>query len=401
MTARVRSSMTPYSANEWMRRSTMTDVVTPGWKQLQKSGVLVSNPAHSFKEEYAAKSSFGFLGAFTRPGYPTSYSTLKNLRSPAWRPTSYNWVNGIQDPTLAAYLNTKEVGFGGVSESAISQAHTDISAELAQGIASLLVTFGEGSKTRGMLLKALDNLRHPIRDVLKLKKKLTGKQRVNKVNELWLEGRYGWRPFIFDLKNILDAQITEATSRLTKKGKIPVWESDETILDTTYSWNGLQSKLWRTIKVQGWVGLGQTGDFRAGVMNPLRKFGLYDLVGTGWELIPYSFVVDWFINVGAAAGAMQAYALLDERVGWTTYHRKVTSTLRHEITVSGPVPYGAGTVTMVESYGNTADHYSLVEWNRLARTDFMPVIGARNRLDMLKVIDSAALLKNLWDKFRR
>lgn len=401
MTTRVRSFKTPYSADGWMKRQTMHDVVVPNWRKLRDSGVLVCNPANSFKEQFAAKTLFGFKCQFTRAGYPTSYYTLKNYQSNMWRPTSAQWASDTRDSALGAYLARKEAGFGGVSSNAISQAHTDVSADLAQGIASLLVTFGEAGKTRDMLLKAIDYLRRPMRDVWKIGRKMTGKQRVDKANEWWLEGRYGWRPFIYDVMSNIDAQQTEARSRLTKKGSIPVWESSERLAIATYGWNGLITKVWLDVLCQGVVSVGQTGDFRAGVLNGLRKFGAYDLVGAGWDLIPYSFVVDWFCNVGAAAGAMQAYALLDERVGWTTYTRKCTSSFVHEIISAGPIPYGYGTVQIVETYGSTADHFSYEEWNRVVRTDFMPVIGARNKLDFLKVVDAAALLKNLWNRFRK
>lgn len=378
----------------------MNDIVNPGWRKLRDSGVLVCNPASSFYERFAAKTRFGLKGSATRPGYPTTYQTVANYQSNAWRPSSGQWDANSRSSSLASFLASREVGFGGITAHAISQAHTDVSAELAEGIASLLVTFSEANKTRDMILKALDYLRRPIRDVWRIGKHMTGQQRVDKANEWWLEGRYGWRPFIYDVMNIIDAHTTDARSRLTKKGQIPVWESSETFSVSTYSWSGLQTKLWQDILCQGYVRVGQTGDFRASLSDSLRKFGIFDVVGTVWDLVPYSFVVDWFCNVGAAAKALQAYVLLDERVGWTTYVRKCTSKLRHEIKVTGPLPYGYGTVQIIETYGEAADHYSYEEWTRVPRTDFTPVLGLRNELDFLKVVDSAALLRNLWKKFR-
>lgn len=302
---------------------------------------------------------------------------------------------------MSAYLSSKEEGFDDVSEHAIAQAHTDISARLGQGIASILVTVAEARKTRDMFATALTLLRRPIKDVMAIGKRMTGKQRVDTVNNWWLEGRYGWRPFIYDVMDGYESSTTEARQRLTKLGQIPVWETSEKIVDASYGWNGLLTNVNREILCQGFVGLGQTGDFLAALSGGYRKWGGYDLVGAAWDLVPYSFVADWFCNVGAALGALQVYALLNERIGWTKYVRKCTSTLEHVVIEPGPLPWGYSTVQIVETYGDKADHVFFESWDRRVRTGFLPVLGARMDLDWKKVIDLAALLRGQWNRCRR
>lgn len=397
---RVRSEKSAYTASGSMTRRVMSDDVTPEFRKVRDSGGLICNPASSYMEKFGPKVEFGFTGKFSRPKYPDILVTVKNLQAPAWRPTASQWAGDIKDASLNAFLAANRGEYADDAE--VSELHTGLSAALTEGIASLLVTYAEMPKTIGMLLKAYDYLRRPLQDVAKKFRRMSGKERIDKVNEWWLEGRYGWRPFIYDVMSIHEAQHHVAKSRRTVRGGIPAWNYETDTIVTSYLWNGLRSDLVRAIKYSGHVSAGQTCDYATGMMHGFRKFGIYDIVGAGWDLVPYSFVVDWFINVGDAAKAMQAYALIDERIGWTKYTLKCESVLSHNVVQPGPIPYGLGVVEIV-SVINEGEfpHYTLKEWNREAVTNFMPTIGLRCDLDMTKVIDGAALLRNLWNTFRR
>lgn len=398
MTTRVRSSKDQYSVDGAMSRRVMTDTRTPNFKALVNAGILICNPAESFSETFHAKVNHGFTGTVTRNGKIISTYSPKSLQSAVWRPSSSQWANGQRTPALIAALTTNEGQFVGDEE--IGMRHTELSSRLAEGIQSILVSFAERDKTKGMILRAINLLRHPIRDAWRYFAKLRPRQRLQKIEEMWLEGRYGWRPFVLDVQDAVEAHQAKVGDRLSKKGIIPGWETTVEYPQGTIAWNNLVLALTQVAKYQGYVRVGQTGDFRAGMMQGARAYGLYDLVGTGWDLIPYSFVVDWFCNIGQAAKAMQAYALLDERIGWTTYERLVTSNIRCTIQRGGPIwvdPYTR--VDMVDPYvlGDTP-HYSTKSWTRVPRTSFLPVIGSRIKLDWAKVVDAAALLDQAFSR---
>lgn len=123
----------------------------------------------------------------------------------------------------------------------------------------------------------------------------------------WMEYRYGWRVLMYDLEGAQDAvrRLQEEKIRLDR------FTSHESIEDRV-DWEPAQSfqiptgyagiselvpdlNRWRTrrLDVRAGAGVLQLGNFPFTV-NPLL---------TGWELVPFSFIVDWFVDVGSVIAA--------------------------------------------------------------------------------------------------
>jgi hypothetical protein len=111
---------------------------------------------------------------------------------------------------------------------------------------------------------------------------------------LWLEGRYGWRTLLYDME-----AIEEAIERLGKKS--PIWRA---ISGYPVSFNvteaGSNSGIgnWFTFEnqVHGEVTVNYRG-IAVGDTKPPSFGG--NVLTTAWELVPFSFVIDWFFNIGA------------------------------------------------------------------------------------------------------
>lgn len=113
------------------------------------------------------------------------------------------------------------------------------------------------------------------------------------ISSNWLELQYGWLPLMSDLYGSAEFLAKQANpvsrTRMSKSHtKVENWNRViknglETIVD---SWS-----VSHTIKYVVWFSepLGGTPTTALGLSNPLA---------VAWELVPYSFVADWFIPVG-------------------------------------------------------------------------------------------------------
>jgi len=114
----------------------------------------------------------------------------------------------------------------------------------------------------------------------------------------WLEWQYGWRPLCQDVFGALDEGLNIIEKRLRHvkaRGTIP---TDKTVgyggfidgldnLSVTEKINGKQS-----CEISLWLEIPATR------VDPARWSSL-NPISLGWEVIPYSFVVDWFIDIGS------------------------------------------------------------------------------------------------------
>jgi hypothetical protein len=109
----------------------------------------------------------------------------------------------------------------------------------------------------------------------------------------WLEYSYAWKPLIGDAYNV---------AKLLEDGlKEPSFTATSRVLDKTFTAPTLNPGSYGSL----------TGTFKRGcvtsytfrVADPLifdlERSGLMNPASTTWELIPFSFVIDWFYNLGA------------------------------------------------------------------------------------------------------
>jgi len=117
--------------------------------------------------------------------------------------------------------------------------------------------------------------------------------------ELWLGSRYGIRPIMYDMLNAAQAMSSTLGDSDIVKGRGKHSTSGSPSLSkTTITNTGPSGKRttvqtdtmnWeRTYRANAYLQLGEAIKHRFGV----------DALVTAYELVPYSFVVDWFINLG-------------------------------------------------------------------------------------------------------
>jgi len=201
------------------------------------------------------------------------------------------------------------------------------------------------------------------------------KQALEDFSNLWLEARYGWRPLLYDIQDILKAlrhKNPSGISRRSARKSVPI----EVSTTTTGSIPGAVS--WQTSKNQ----LGEC-HIRAVVFHKsdMSPIGMNPVL-TFWEVTKYSFVIDWFIDIG---GWLQA---ISPRVGYNQLG----------ISVSWVVEYTEDVVTSLGSLGNWVNGYSDQHLKRYVKNYYrqaytgVPVPSIQVNLNKLKIIDLMTLV---------
>lgn len=193
----------------------------------------------------------------------------------------------------------------------------------------------------------------------------------------WLEARYGWRTLLYDIKDIneLIRQFNEKKlERLTEfaggtNTETTIWS----VVDSAESYYDF------FLDYQDEVTIALRGGIVADISIPKIQA---NLAVTAWELIPFSFVVDWFISVGRSICALSFLALQREYSAFKGY----------KITVKRTLNGYSGAYTGTYLSGNRT-HSSVCTGTLKVRTPcsvpYTPLSSLR--LDVTKIIDLLAL----------
>lgn len=168
--------------------------------------------------------------------------------------------------------------------------------------------------------------------------------------DLWLELQYGWKPLLSDVHGACEAlqnrEKDGAVANVTVKGH-GSWTDKVTKLGSdTAGPHYLDYEKRSTVKHDVWVRLDYVKNDLP--LSTLAQLGVSNPLSIAWELVPWSFVADWFIPIG------DFLDIRDADLGWsflggsrsvksTTTVTGVTGTLRSSY---APWPvFGSATIS--------------------------------------------------------
>jgi hypothetical protein len=227
-----------------------------------------------------------------RNPYPWSY-TVNDFVRPFGKKSSF--ANG----TVAVPYKVERgaLGVGGENEKPFdpswdqrtivyNQALSNLN-ELTRGSLDLAVDLAELGSTRRMIreLGKVSRLASSVRDLW------SGSALANG----WLEFQYGWRPLMGTIFGLADESVRYVLNNVTTYRASSLAKEDrvDSVSQFVYSNN---IPMTRRLKRKQACSVSVTMDVQG---FDLARFSSLNPVSLAWELIPYSFVVDWFVDVGS------------------------------------------------------------------------------------------------------
>lgn len=349
------------------------DVVTPNYLGKIAKGIVINNPFESYKRTY----SYGGAGSYTRNRIGTCTGSTTKTETGDYMLTATEGVLP-RDPSWLIDVNN-------LTTLALTEAYANVAPADIQS----MVSIAEMRKTIGMIRKPLASMQR-IYDTATRRRR--GRSDVgNDASSTWLEVRYGWLPLMYDVEGVLKAISRDYSERYVARGS----QSGGTTSSETRKRSGLLTHYdfdiieLREESVQVRAGVLYAHDLK---IQEYSKYGatLSQVPAAAWELIPFSFVVDWFANVGDFVGAIIPQAGTSTLAAWTSVKREQVWTRTISNFKLGSSLSGSYTLS-----ANPNGHWDRCVYNYYHRqTRSRSDIGLRFDLNLTdkRVVDALALL---------
>lgn len=299
----------------------MSDCVVPGFARRSARGEVFNNPMSKTKTIRTCN-----LG-------PRSYTVNYTGNANPPPDCTFSWTCGSSPAALnimggaTGHLDLPDINVSRLRSLAGTQATAAIDSPEFQGavfLAELRETIGYLSNPLRSYQKFLTKVRRDKRKGEPRNPRYHGKRGQSRLlstreylSQEWLSYRYALRPIAYDTSDALDAIVkvvsgvepvrktargsASATSSTNSSGPAPGSSSYEFDQETR-----------------------RTVDVRAGVLYELSRssdtFGvdLLDLPLAAWEAIPFSFIADWFANIGPFISAISPVSGVNRLASWTS-----------------------------------------------------------------------------------
>jgi len=375
---------------------TMTDIETAGFYKLRSEGKIVNSPMTQ-TVEIVEDDLVDFYQYTGRYKYDCSPSRMI--------------INGTAFLNQGTLPSSTMLAFCGVTlqnplsydpqskiDQAVSQAWSNMSLDEVQ----TLVIAAEMDKSIVSLRSILTRIIKIIRAVRKgnvnyLRRQVTFKELADR----YMEVRYAIRPLVYDVAGVMSALQTcgnDCNTRQTFRGHKTYGDQESSsTLHNCWSWTYggtwvAKATLTRTSDLQVDVRSGVLAAVQ--ILSKLPYWGLHHPVEAMWELIPYSFVIDWVLNVSQIIASWTPEVGLRALASWyvITQRWETTAQLTNSYHTFSGTEMLEDSMTRIEG-----TRYSEISVTKSRVPDpSRPVVPSFNlRLDALKLLDLVVMAKNL------
>jgi len=210
----------------------------------------------------------------------------------------------------------------------------------------------------------------------------------------WLELQYGWKPLLQDVHDAAEALAKYVT------GQPGIWQvkASATLEDQDsgdvglFEWPSIPGGKYNTTS-RTTVRLGMRYTIDDALRSFMAQTGFTNPLSLAWEVLPFSFVIDWFLPIGNYLNTLTAWDGLRFLDGYTTHFTRQNTSVY--IAWSGN-PLNDGSDFSEQHVG-----YMDREWISLNRQRIDSFPGGRfpqlkNPLSLVHSLNALALLKSNW-----
>ncbi|DAD51654.1 maturation protein [ssRNA phage Esthiorhiza.2_3] len=214
----------------------------------------------------------------------------------------------------------------------------------------------------------------------------------------WLAYQYGWKPLLQDIHGIMESfaklnksDRTVQVARSSASGELST--SDDLIMNTAGS-----PHIGKTYKLIQW---NTRYGIRYRVDNHMSAFlnqtGFTNPLNLAWEVLPYSFVVDWFLPIGPWLEAMTAWNGLTFLSGWRSKLTRVTT--YNGVSYDGQrYPFFPTDSTMCNMHGSIFAERITYTRTKLTSFPSQEIPKFKNPLGVEHALNAVALVRSAFRK---
>lgn len=331
---------------------------------------------------------------------PTSYSTsiwtFRNEYQSATI-TGHDTITGVDghiSPFGSMLQSHGSTGWFGTSSNLYNGVITDLRMKVKDQSVNLAQAYAERRRTAGLLADSINRIAKSINLLRRGRWKQAGKQLKQswkRAPESWLEYQYGWKPLMQDVYGSCEA-LAKLNAPVDWLLTVKAGRKEENTLTKAVTTALSKVEFSADIQSETFRGYFARCDFKpsnAFLQRLTSNTGITNPALVAWELVPFSFVFDWGVQVGDWISSLDATVGMEFYGGSITDRRELKYVLEPRDS-----KYNGSPQAFTAWKRNSKPSGRRFELNRTALTSW-PIATAprfKDPLSMLHVANALSLL---------
>jgi hypothetical protein len=224
--------------------------------------------------------------------------------------------------------------------------------------------------------------------------------------ETWLEYSYGWKPLLYDVYGHAQAlaelviERQNVIRRVRGRAKTSSKKTKD-LLTGALGFTGADHSVHLESEDFRWIEFGVEYKLQNGELNTFSQLGIDNPFEVLWEVVPFSFVADWFLPIGSFLKSLTATTGLTFHRGFKTERRFTDN--KCTVTPTATVDRGSGRLSTYSGSKliQSDQTFSMVRWPILEFPapqvpDFRNPFGNGADYGLTKALSAVALLQSLF-----